>query len=110
MDFIVNNYLNQSSSSHFWTLEKVIDESRQTGELDFSGRNLSEYPEYAKQCELVDTVIAGKCSGLRLISGLHRLCDRLGPADFHKFLWHENFHISYEYFHYFCVTEFSVIW
>jgi len=50
--------------AHCWTLEKILDESQLTGELNLSGRNLKEFPEYAKQCDMGDTVVAGKCFSL----------------------------------------------
>ena len=56
--------------SHCWTLEKLFDESQITGELNLSGRNLKKYPEYAKQCDMEDTIVAG--NNMSFISGLVR--------------------------------------
>jgi hypothetical protein len=49
----------EPATAHCWTLEKVLDESQLTGELNLSGRNLKEFPEYARQCEMEDTIVAG---------------------------------------------------
>jgi len=49
-----------SSPSLSRTVEKMLEDSQCTGEINLSGRRLKEFPANAVQYDLVDTIVAGK--------------------------------------------------
>jgi len=42
------------------TVDKVLDDSQYTGEINLSGRKLKEFPHSAAKYDLVDTSVAGR--------------------------------------------------
>lgn len=50
---------NQSPTSTSRTVEKVLDDSQYTGEINLSGRKLKEYPLSASKYDLIDTTLVG---------------------------------------------------
>ena len=61
MAMLVQNINGHIQNQLTRSLEKILDDANQSGELKLSNRKLKDFPKTSEKYNLRDTVIAGEC-------------------------------------------------
>lgn len=69
MAVLVSNISGHIQNQLTKSLERILEEANQSGELKLSNRKLKDFPKTNEKYNLSDTVIAGELSGDSFVPG-----------------------------------------